>query len=137
MKIMGKIIELYLTLGRVFLKLFGYKMGVILKRHKIDLKAIKPDKHKDTDRYFDESHYIDTNVYVENYANPVKINDQGEELELIASDRYKKFFKMDILESIARLSEGALEVKGWKLIAILDAVTFGVILMMLFLVIGV
>lgn len=127
-------VVLKLALGIVD-SLLSLKLAVILDRHEIKLKTVD-EEEKDADRYYDSDHYLNGNIYIKENSNPVKPDRHDDEVNLISSAKYKKFFKMKVLDNIARLSEGALEVKGWKAMLILIAITLMVSVFQLMLLLG-
>lgn len=98
--------------------MFDLKIAVILMRHKIKLETVHEDE-KENDRYYDPKHYLNGNLYIEDMANPVDIEELEDKTQMISSEKYKKFFDIDILEKIAQVSKGSIAIKGWSIMIML------------------
>lgn len=96
-------------------RLLGLKLKVQLSEHKIKLSLVEPDKLEN--EAYDSTQYANGNIFLEGYANPIKarFDDAKENLELIASERYKHFMRMSLLKDLIRSTAGG----GWTLKKIL------------------
>lgn len=111
---------------------FDLKLAVILMEHKMKLKTVHKDE-KENDRYFDPSQFINGNLYIKDKANPIEFKETDDKSELISSEKYKKFYDIDILEKIANISKGSVSVKGWTamLVLLVISTTINIFLFMM------
>lgn len=91
------------------------KLVVQLDKHKIDMEFVDTDEYKYNDAFYDDRHYINGNIFIKGYANPIKpvfdrtIEDADEldddkvveKLKLKPSLRYKTFMREDKIRQIA------------------------------------
>lgn len=133
-----RILNFVVSLAVGVAEVLGMKLKVELSEHRINLSLVEPEKL--TKRAYDSNHYENGNVFIEGFANPVKVklDDARDELELIASERYKHFMKMTLLKDLIRSTEG----NGWtleKMVQLLIALTIvniGLVGFFLFLIVG-
>lgn len=119
-------------------RLFNNELAVIITPHKIKLRMMDPDSDAVA---WDESHFTHGCIFFQGWANPIKPkvpddNESGlesEDIDLIASDRYKKFMEQSLIDDI--IDEGT--ESGWlslELIAIvLGTLQLANVLMILYL----
>lgn len=98
--------------------LLGLKLGIIVGEHKIRIKSVYPDKKK-SKRYYDGEHYYNGNIYKKENANPIKISEQNDNIKLISSEKYKRFFEIDILKKIGQVTKGAVQIKGMTAVMVM------------------
>lgn len=91
-----------LSAARGFGQLTGNELDVIVSDHKINIKMINPDKSDEYGRAWDDSQYVKGNIHHEQYANPVKvsIDEDSEEVDVIVSQRYKKYMENKLMNDI-------------------------------------
>lgn len=117
--------------------LLGYKLIVSVDEHRINVELTKPEELRE--RIYDTNHYVNGNIYVKGYANPIKpLLDKAEsKVELVSSERYKNFMRMKILKELIKTAEGT----GWtteKLLKLILAIVivlagmFGIFVMLIF-----
>lgn len=90
---------------RQLMRVFNLETEIVLTEHKIKTKARKP---KNSDKAWDDSHWVYGNIFIKDYANPVKIaKDKVEENDyhLIASERYKTFMEQDLIDDMLQASK--------------------------------
>jgi len=102
--------------------LFDLKLAIVLRDHEILIETIAEDE-KEGERYFDPEHYLNGNLYIDGKANPVDIKEMKEDVQLISSTKYERFFDIDILEKIAQVSKGSISIKGWGIMLALLSVS--------------
>lgn len=120
------------------LYLLGYRYKITLGRHKIYIDFCKPKKMAKDDRIYDDGHYVNGNLYLKGGANPVKVGKglTDGKFKVIPSGKYMKFMEMKVLNDIARLSEGDMEIKGWKLVVLMIAINTTISAFLLILLLG-
>lgn len=116
-----KVLNWLLGLAVGVANLLGMKLMITIDEHRIDVELVKPDKLRE--RVWDSSHYVNGNIYVKGYGNPIKpLLDKAEnKVELVSSERYKNFMRMKILKELIKTAEGT----GWttkKLLKLILAV---------------
>lgn len=99
--------------------ILGYKLKVTVGEHKIYLDWVKASDLNE--RAWDNSHYVNGNMFVKGYANPIKprLDKEKSRLDMIASTRYKDFMKLQTIQNIAKLSSGKTGNVSIKLLAVL------------------
>jgi len=115
--------------------IFDLKIAVILDDHKIRLQTVHEDEKENT-RYFDSDFFINGNLYIRGKANPVNLNEIEDETHLISSEKYQRFFNIDIIEKIANVSKGSVEIKGWTMMLLLLAVNSIILVFLFFMMAG-
>lgn len=113
-KILNGLFKLVMTI----MQLFDCKTAIILMDHKLKIETVHKDE-KENKRYYDPDHYINGNLYIKDKSNPVDIENINDKTNLISSDKYQQFFNIDVLEKIAKVSQGAIKVKGWAAMLIM------------------
>lgn len=90
-------------------RMLGNEIAVVITPHKIKLRAVDPDR---TDKSWDESHFVNGNIFFEGFANPFKPQypdteedaEETHDIDMISSDRYKKFMEQNLISDI--IAEG-------------------------------
>lgn len=82
----------------------GYRRIIKLSEHRIKEEYAKPED-LEGEMAYDESHYVNGNIYIDGHANPVKPNEVEDKVELISSKRYKDFMQQDLAADIIRATE--------------------------------
>lgn len=67
-----EITNMFLSLAEGLASLMGYKLVITLDEHKIDLKFVKPGDFRRKEAFYDDAHYVNGNIFLDGYANPVK-----------------------------------------------------------------
>lgn len=111
--------------------MLGYKLKVTVGEHKIYLDWVKASNLKE--RAWDKSHYVNGNIFVKGYANPIKprLDREKSNLDMIESTRYKDFMKLQTIQNIAKLSSGKTGGVSIKLLAVLIIFQTCVVLLIL------
>lgn len=135
MQVRTKIASFALQSARLFGRALGTELAIELSDHSIDTKMIVPGRDNQA---WDANLYKRGNVFLKNYANPIKpVLHTNEDLEdpdtaeikegstetdssqpdnteakLIASKRYQKYMRQDLISQLLTPKE------QWKLIAL-------------------
>lgn len=102
---LDKIFTAMLNLIRSIMRAFNLETEIVLTEHKIKTKAVKPER---SEKAWDDSHWVHGNIFIKDYANPVKISKEKIEendYHLIASERYKTFMEQDLIDDMLQASK--------------------------------
>jgi hypothetical protein len=94
-------------------RLFGYELKIVLTEHKIKTKFDKPSREGNC---WDDSHWIRGNIFIKDIANPINIKKsdvEDEDVEIITSERYKRFMEQSLVDDMLQASKtGKMTVKN-------------------------
>jgi hypothetical protein len=78
------------------------KLKVMLNKHKIDQEYTIPDKTNDA---WDFDTYYNGNLFLEDKAQPLRLNKDNNRLKLMSSDRYRSYMNNKLVDDIVSASE--------------------------------
>lgn len=100
---MSRLANWFLNRAEWAAKISSSEPAIILSEHSITIKYEKPDSN--FRRVWDTSMYKRGNIFRSKHANAIKVNVNQEDLDLVASDRYKHFMNLKIIKD-AFISKG-------------------------------
>lgn len=97
MTVMGQILTALIGIARSTAHALGYQTAVVLSEQTVKVKILDPDSENVA---WDPSHYLNTNVFLSSYANPVEPEVSDGEVSLVPSERYKRYMDQHLLTEL-------------------------------------
>lgn len=123
-------------LGETLAYFGGNKLKITLDEHQIDIDVVNPLDVEDV--AYDTNHYVNGNIFIDGYSNPVKhkFDEAEEEVELVSSMRYKPYMNNKLLEDLIKSTEGRKGDALFMMMAVASIGSFAILLLLMFMMIG-
>lgn len=122
---MSHIANLFLTIAKIISNALGSGLAIRIKDNEIDFKFVRK---KDNERRVWENHYQNAAVYIKDSAQPVKVRETDEDIELKSTDYLESYMQMDFINR-AFNAKGEMHRKMQQLL-IANLVAVGVVAML-------
>lgn len=110
--------NLMLGMAETLAEFSDNKLVVEIDEHKMDLKFVDPDQFRNREAFYNDSHFVNGNIFIKGYANPIKpvfdrlINKTDElsedevrkKLKLKPCLNYKTFMRETKIKDMANVS---------------------------------